>query len=646
MDTTGVKNDGVVETTTPALAAPIFERNSDRRHRLDELITQIAVKLMSATPDTRGDILTWIVRTLAEFLESDVALLRRNDFERDLTVLVTEWPPRDYDGEGPDPLGEVPFDSDPIWSVMKEQAGPYFMGTEQTSDEYLETVESGTGIPEVMGASVPLLLDNKTWGILGFIHFTPHVWTADEIHALEATASMIVQLTARLDAEIQTTYNANHDHLTGLANRRSLIDELNRRLALTATTRANALLMFDVDRFKVVNDYLGHNIGDELLCVIADRMKSAARENDLAARLGGDEFVMLLHNIADEESALAIAQRIRQIIAEPVLLNGQMVSHTASIGVALSSAEAPVGALDLLGRADVAMYASKDRGRNQVTIYDDELHNSVTERSHIELGLAEAIDNDGLRLYYQPEVNLDTGALLAVEALVRWDHPVRGIVNAADFISVAEETGLITRIGRWVFEHACEQLSIWDRDFPGNTLVMRVNMSPIDFRSPDLLDFIRKCLDTYSVAPSRICIEITEHAVLDDSTNVSEVLDKLRAVGLEVAIDDFGTGFASMTELKNIPTDFLKLDMSFVRGITSSRYDRAIVSAIITLAAALDLQVIGEGVEDAAIAAELLDLGCLRAQGYLISRPVPASGMHELIEAGGVPKELLSVALA
>ena len=628
-----------IEASDPAVVSA--DRSPERRHRLDELIAQIAVKLMSVSPDTRQEALTWIVRTLAEFLDSDVALLRRNDHERNLTVLVTEWPPRNYEGEEPDPLGEVPFDSDPIWSVMKDQAGPYFMGTEQTSDEYLDKVEQGTGIPDVQGASVPLLMDNKTWGILGFIHFTPHIWTPDEIHALEATASMIVQLQARLDAEVKIVHNANHDHLTGLANRRSLIDELELRLEAGELI---ALLMLDVDRFKIVNDYLGHASGDQLLCAIATRLQNAARGRDLAARLGGDEFVLLLHDVADPDAISGITQRILSLVADPVLLGDQMVTHTASIGVAISTPATPVSALDLLGRADVAMYASKARGRNQAVVYDDALHDSVTERSHIELGLADAIENNGLRLYFQPEVDLATGELLAVESLVRWDHPVRGIINAAEFISVAEETGLITRIGRWVFEQACAQLAAWDETYLDNNIVMRVNMSPIDFRSPDLLEFIKGCLALYGVQPSRICIEITEHAVLDDAAHVADVLNQLRAVGLEVAIDDFGTGFASMTELKNIPTDYLKLDMSFVRGITTSRYDRAIVSAIITLADALDLQVIGEGVEDADVAAELLSLGCRRAQGYLISRPVPASGMTTLMIEHGVPLSLLTPA--
>jgi diguanylate cyclase (GGDEF)-like protein len=636
-----VPDHATPEVMTTPTHGPAAATLAGQRHRLDEMIAQIAVRLMSATPNTRDETLTWIVRTLGERLESDVAILRRNDHDRALTVMVAEWPPRVYDGEGPDPLGEVPFDSDPIWAVMENQSGPYFMGTEDTSDNYLSLVESGfSDVPQVVGASVPLLRDNKTWGILAFLHFTHHAWTSDELHALEAAASMIVQLIARLDAEVQIIHNANHDQLTTLPNRRALIDELERRLS---TKSSIALLMLDVDRFKVVNDYLGHATGDQLLCVIADRLRVAARDHDFPARLGGDEFVLLLDNITDPSQAYSIAERILSLISTPADLAGQVLSHTASIGIALSrpNTTSPTPALDLLGRADVAMYAAKARGRNQAVIYDDALHDSVTERSHIELSLAEAIENNGLRLYFQPEVDIETGDLLAVEALVRWEHPVRGTVNAAEFISVAEETGLITRIGRWVFEQACAQLSTWDESYPDNGLVMRVNMSPVDFRSPDLLDFIKGCLALYSVPPSRVCIEITEHAVLESSTHVSDSLTKLREIGLAVAIDDFGTGFASMTELKNIPTDFLKLDMSFVQGITTSRYDRAIVSSIITLADALDLQVIGEGVESADVAAELLSLGCTRAQGYLYSKPAPPSDLDTMLSLGRSPSGLL-----
>jgi diguanylate cyclase (GGDEF)-like protein len=607
------------------------------QQRLDELVSQVAERLMSVSSRTRQETLSWTTRLLAEFLGADVAFLRRNDHARGLSVLEAEWPIREI--VEPDPLGEVPFDADPVFAAMKDLREPY-LPVSDTPDQYLERVEAGSGVKLVGGAAVPLLLADSTWGIIGFLHFGLHAWTPAEINALQAVASMLVQLQARLDAEEQTEYNAYHDDLTGLANRRALLRELKDRLA---AHRATAVLVFDLDRFKVMNDFLGHANGDRLLTTIADRIRTSIRQNDFSARLGGDEFVILVDNATSEMEVLASAYRILDVVGTPIEIAGQLVSHTASIGIVIAKRGAQNG-MDLLGQADVALYAAKSQGRNQAVIFDQVLREAVDERSRTELGLREAIENDGLRLHFQPEIDLRTGELLAVEALVRWQHPTRGLLPAAAFITVAEETGLVVDMGRWVFADACRQLSSWRRQFPRLRLVVRVNMSPAQFATDEIVDFVENCLRVHDVPGDRLCIEMTEHAVLAEPEKTARILRGFQSLGVEVALDDFGTGFASMTELKRLPVNLLKLDTSFVQGITSDPCDRAIVEAIIRLGTALDLEVVAEGIETSSTIDKLLELGCHRGQGYLLSMPIAPEELTSVMQAGSISLPALRAA--
>ncbi|MDE3065258.1 MAG: EAL domain-containing protein [Acidobacteriota bacterium] len=606
------------------------------QRRLDELVAQVAERLMSASATNRQETLDWLMSVLASFLDADVAFMRRNDLARNLTILESEWPIRE-DKPDPDPLGEVSFDADPIFLALKDLRAPYLSGITDLTDDYRDRAREGSGVTPAGGAAVPLLMGDTTWGVIGFLHFGLHLWIPAEINALQAVASMVVQLQARIDAEERTRYNADHDDLTGLPNRRALIAELKGRLD---ANRRTAVMVIDLDRFKVMNDYLGHGSGDRLLVTIADRIRTSIRANDFAARLGGDEFVFIVDKVKSEMEVLATAYRILDIIAEPVDIAGQEVSHTASIGIAISETDAMSG-LDLLGWADVAMYAAKARGRNQAVVFDKELRDAVNERSRTELLLREAIDGDGLCLHFQPEVDIKTGELIAVEALVRWNHPERGTLAAIEFIEVAEETGMVTDIGRWVFKEACRQLGEWQVDYPDQKFVVRINMSPADFRMGDLVDFVKEQLLASGVPGNRLCIEITEYAMLDEPEKTAKLLRRFQALGLEIALDDFGTGSASMTELKSLPVDLLKLDMSFVRGVTSDPYDQAIVESIIRLGRALNKGVIAEGVETTEIVDKLLELGCHRGQGYLISRPVPPRDLAPIFEAGRVPQSLL-----
>ena len=601
------------------------------QRRLDELVAQVAERLMSTSALNHSEVLDWVVEVLADFLDADVAFIRRNDLVRGLSVLVSEWPVRDVKPD-PDPLGEVPFDSDPLFMATRDLRTPYLTAWSDATNDYRDRVLDGSGATPTAGAAVPLLLDDLTWGVLGFIHFNLHAWVPAEINALQAVASLLVQLQARIEAEERTRYNANHDELTGLPNRRALLRELKGRLD---AHRDTAVMVIDLDRFKVMNDYLGHGSGDRLLVTIADRIQTSIRTNDFAARLGGDEFVFIVDKAKSEMEVLATAYRILDIIAQPVTISGQDVSHTASIGIAIAQTGAQ-NELDLLGFADVAMYSAKARGRNQAVVFDRALREKVSDRSRTELMLREAVELGGLRLHFQPEVDLRSGRVIAVEALVRWAHPTRGLLAASEFITIAEETGLVTEIGRWVFAEACRQLGSWQREFADSSFIVRINMSPLDFKMGDLVEFVERCLRENEVPGNRLCIEITEYAVMDDQERVARILKSFQALGVEVALDDFGTGFASMTQLKDLPVNLLKLDMSFVRGVTTDAYDRAIVESIIRLGSALNLGVIAEGIETVDIIEKLLDLGCHRGQGYLISRPVPAAELSAMLRRGAV----------
>ena len=606
------------------------------QQRLDELVSTVAVKLMSGSAQNRKELLDWTTRELAQFLGSDVAFMRRHDHARGLSIFEASWPVRE-DVPDPDPLGEVPYNADPIFEALWNLKEPYLTGVQDVTDEFVDRVERATdGLTPITGAAVPLMMGETTWGVIGFLYNEPQQWSQAEVNALQAVAAMVVHLQARIDAEQRIIHNANHDELTGLPNRRALIEELNERLR---RGRDVAVMLIDLDRFKIMNDYLGHANGDRLLVTMADRIRTSIRSGDFAARLGGDGFVFLVDRARSEMEALASAYRILEVIAQPVEIMGQMMNHTASIGITL--AERGMSAVEMLGRSDVAMYTAKSRGRNRAIVFDADMHSAVDERSQMELMLRDAIDTGGLRLYFQPEVDLETGKLLAVESLVRWQHPTRGLLNASEFITVAEETGLVTNLGRWVFAEACRQLGVWRRDYPDLDFTVRVNMSPADFKMGDLVDFVANCLIHYDVPGDRLCVEITEYAVVDDPEQAARILRGFQALGVEIALDDFGTGFASMTELKNLPVDFLKLDMSFVRGLADDPFDRAIVEAIIRLGRALGKEIIAEGVESSAIIDELLALGCHRGQGYLISKAVASRDLGRLLNAGAAPQSLL-----
>jgi diguanylate cyclase (GGDEF)-like protein/PAS domain S-box-containing protein len=430
----------------------------------------------------------------------------------------------------------------------------------------------------------------------------------------------------------QLTYQAFHDPLTTLPNRSLFMDRLEHAL-IRADRRENAvaMLFLDLDNFKVVNDSLGHQAGDQLLVAVAERLVQCVRAEDTVARLGGDEFTILIEDIKGLDSALDVADRIDDQLRAPFTVFGHEVFSTASIGIAVSGPRVGSSA-DLLRDADLAMYRAKREGRARHVVFDGAMNAQAMKRLELETALRRAVERNELRLVYQPIMSLESMGIDRVETLVRWQHPERGLISPADFIPLAEETGLIVPIGQWVLSEACLQARLWQREFPSAPdLVMSVNLSPRQFQHPALVEDIARILRDSGLAPERLELEITEGAVMEDADAARATLQKLRDIGISLAIDDFGTGYSSLGYLKRFPVNVLKIDQSFVRGLGHDTQDLAIVRGVIALARSLNLSVTAEGIETFEQLAHLRDLGCNHGQGYLLSRPLDSAALGHLL---------------
>ena len=454
----------------------------------------------------------------------------------------------------------------------------------------------------------------------------------DDDDSFAGALAMVSDITARKRAEQQLAHQALHDPLTGLPNRALLFDRLDQGIRRSERSdRRLAVLFLDLDRFKVVNDGLGHSAGDQLLVAVAHRLRSAARPMDTVARFGGDEFVVLCEDLPDEDAASALAERLATTIRQPVSVGEREVTVTVSTGIATAKGRGAEPEA-LLRDADAAMYQAKERGRARHEVFDAVMRNRVVERLETEGALRRALERGELRLVYQPEVSLRDGSVTGVEALLRWEHPERGLLGPEAFISLAEETGLIVPIGSWVLVEACRRLQQWQADHAQlSSLVVWVNLSARQLAEPDLTDVVAKSLAEAGLDPAHLGLELTESAVMQDTEAVGVTLARLKALGVQVAVDDFGTGFSSMNYLKQFPVDILKVDRSFVAGLGRDPGDSAIVAAVIGLAQSLGLAAIAEGVETFEQLAALHALGCDRAQGYYFSRPQPAAAMERAL---------------
>lgn len=602
------------------------------RVSLDRLVTNVAVDLMASNAATSVKVAQGVLAVMVEYFDVDVSFLRYNDHSIRASLLVAEWPERPG-VPVPDPLGVVYFaDADPVFAESEHGKKPLVFRPDDA--DYQRRIEEGRNIPTTSMAAAPLVSGDTTTGVLGFVKFGDREWLPAELNALEAIGSLFAQVQARVAAEDRLRFLAEHDDLTGLFNRRALLDHLDARLAPNSPGPV-ATLFFDLDRLKTVNDYLGHNAGDWFIRVLADRLKRGTKGSSMIARLGGDEFVVVPAAPTTATDAEDLANHLLGVLRERVSIDGEMLARTVSIGVAIGEPGKDTNE-DLLRRADQAVLEAKAAGGNRVAVFTDEMSLQAALRNDIELHLQNVIESGALFLRYLPEVDMRTGEVLAAEALVRWEHPTRGLLSPASFIGVAESINLAGELDRWVMRTACAEFARW-RSHAVRDIVLRLNVSPVQLVTAGFVESVASILAEFQLDPAWVCLEITESVVVQDIETTTVTLEGLRDVGVQVAIDDFGTGYSVFSHLKSLPVDVLKIDRSFVTDLGNNPDDLAIVTAIIALADAFGLQLVAEGVETAVAAATLLRLGCSSAQGFLLSHPLSGDEMLELLAEGRVP---------
>jgi diguanylate cyclase (GGDEF)-like protein len=521
-------------------------------------------------------------------------------------------------------------------------------GKASISNDYLNDARGIAFHPAVRadgakaGAAYPLAVHGAIVGIMLFLSAEKHTFTAEFVELLQRLAdnvSFALENFERADekrrADERIEYLASHDSLTGLPNR-EMFGGLLRHAIETANRHARrfALLFIDLDRFKIINDSLGHDAGDRLLVEVANRLRGALRANDVVGRLGGDEFVVLLEEASDRGDVERLAANLLSVLGQPMELRGHEWHATASIGIAMYP-ENGADAQTLTKNADLAMYLAKEDGKNGFRFFNSEIKAQSIERLMLESELRRAVERKQFSLHYQPKVDMESGQITGVEALLRWSHPDFGMVSPAQFIPLAEETGLIVPIGRWVLREACAQNMAWQRRglLP---VAMAVNLSPRQFADERLLHDVDDALASSGMSPVLLQLEVTETMVMRNVPRAVRVLHAIQNRGIRLAIDDFGTGYSSMSLMKQFPIDTIKIDRSFVRDLPLDTEDQAIAQAIISMGKALGMTVVAEGVETAEQHAFLRSHGCDEMQGYLFSRPVPPRELAELLQSAPV----------
>src|SRR3984885_10925244 len=603
---------------------------------------------METTASTVADVNVQVLAQLVEHLDIDAAFLRHNDHKIRVSRLVAAWPPR-KDNVTPDPVAIAHFsNADPVLALCEHGKQLVVIRPDPSEPAYARWV---AGAPDRWGlepskitspsaAAAPLISGGETTGQLACMKFRRKKWRTDELNTVQTIASLLSQMQARIAAEEKLRDLAEHDDLTGLHNRRALIAYLSDRLA-AGRPGPVPVLYLDLDRLKSINDYLGHSAGDWFIRTFAEQLRSRAGSQSMTARLGGDEFVVVPDIPMSIETAEKVGDELCVALRDRMALGGHMITRTVSVGVAVGMPGRD-NSSDLLHRADEAVLTAKRAGGNHVAVSSDDMSLQRLFRNDIELHLSGEIDSDALLLHYLPEVDLWTGAIVAVEALVRWRHPTWGLLLPESFIGVAESANLGGELGRWVMRSAMADFSRWRSHSVGQNITLRINVSPAQLVTRGFVSSVAETIDEFGIDGGSVCLEITERAVVRDIESTRRTLEELKEVGVQIAIDDFGTGYAVLSHLKSLPVDTLKIDTSFVRDLGTSSRDLAIVRAIIGLAEAFDLQVVAEGVETPAAALTLMRHGCHRAQGYLLSRPLPGNAQESLLASRWMPMPFLA----
>jgi diguanylate cyclase (GGDEF)-like protein/PAS domain S-box-containing protein len=436
----------------------------------------------------------------------------------------------------------------------------------------------------------------------------------------------------RMEAELERL--ALYDSLTGLPNRALFNDRLDQAISHRARTQAIAVYFLDVDRFKRINDSLGHPAGDEVLREVAARVQRMLRPEDTVARFGGDEFTVLCESIGGVLEAVGVADRLQREIAQPLRAGGAELRLSASVGIALVEPGDEADCSRLVEDADAAMYRAKERGGARTELFDVAMRERAVNALSIEQELQRGLERGELRLYYQPLVSLTSGGMVGAEALIRWEHPERGLLCPDAFLPVAEESGLIVQVGAWAVGEACRRLRDWDRRNGGSSAFsLAVNLSARELTHPDVVPTVLNAVRRSALDPHRLTIEVTESTAMADRDSGFRALRELSSAGVRIAIDDFGTGYSSLDHLREMPADILKIDRSFVAGMAANSPDSALVAAAIAMGRALEMEVVAEGIETSEQVADLRELGCPLGQGFLFARPLPPEEIDSLLSA-------------
>ncbi|MGQ9581618.1 MAG: EAL domain-containing protein [Armatimonadota bacterium] len=448
--------------------------------------------------------------------------------------------------------------------------------------------------------------------------------------SITGAIEIIFDITESKVCQQKLQYLAFNDLLTSLPNRVQFSDRLNREIVRAKKeNRLLAVMFLDIDRLKVINDSLGHSVGDKLIKAVAKRLSESLGKTGFLARMGGDEFTVLLNDISSVEQAAARANKLLESLAKPLMVDEKEFYVTTSLGISIF----PDHGQDvetLVRSADTAMYKAKDTGRNTYSFYTPELHNKISEKMSLEHDLRLALQRNELTLHFQPRVDISNGSIAAVEALVRWHHPDLGLLSPSQFISVAEDTGLIIPLTKWVLHASCQQIAQWKKKLTRPPHVS-VNISASDLHKSDLIETVSQALHVTGTNPSYLELELTETALIQSAEQAATVLGALKELGVSIVIDDFGTGYSSLNNLKKLPIDVVKIDISFIRDITTNADDAALCGAIIAMAHSLKLRVVAEGVETLEQLQFLEDLGCDEIQGYLVAHPVPAEELIDML---------------